>query len=218
MLKVIFTMDSEKIEKYILDHTKEEDSLLAELNRETYLKVIQPRMISGHLQGKFLEMISCMINPKAILEIGTYTGYSAICLAKGLSVDGILHTIEINPEFNIFSEKYFERSGLKYKIQQHTGSALDIIPQMDEVLDLVFIDADKENYLNYYKLVFDKVKTGGFILADNALWDGKVIKNQNQQDKETKGIDEFNKHIQEDKRVENMLLPLRDGIMMVRKL
>jgi len=218
LLKVIFTMDSEKIEKYILDHTKEEDSLLAELNRETYLKVIQPRMISGHLQGKFLEMISCMINPKAILEIGTYTGYSAICLAKGLSVDGILHTIEINPEFNIFSEKYFERSGLKYKIQQHTGSALDIIPQMDEVLDLVFIDADKENYLNYYKLVFDKVKTGGFILADNALWDGKVIKNQNQQDKETKGIDEFNKHIQEDKRVENMLLPLRDGIMMVRKL
>ena len=211
-------MDSEKIEKYILDHTKEEDSLLAELNRETYLKVIQPRMLSGHLQGKFLEMISCMINPKAILEIGTYTGYSAICLAKGLSVDGILHTIEINPEFNIFSEKYFERSGLKYKIQQHTGSALDIIPQMDEVFDLVFIDADKENYLNYYKLVFDKVKTGGFILADNALWDGKVIKNPNQQDKETKGIDEFNKHIQKDKRVENMLLPLRDGIMMIRKL
>ena len=211
-------MDSEKIEKYILDHTKEEDSLLAELNRETFLKVIQPRMLSGHLQGKFLEMISCMINPKAILEIGTYTGYSAICLAKGLSVDGILHTIEINPEFNIFSEKYFERSGLKYKIQQHTGSALDIIPQMDEVFDLVFIDADKENYLNYYKLVFDKVKTGGFILADNALWDGKVIKNPNQQDKETKGIDEFNKHIQKDKRVENMLLPLRDGIMMIRKL
>jgi len=211
-------MDSKKIEKYILYHTKEEDSLLAELNRETYLKVIQPRMLSGHLQGKFLEMISCMINPKTILEIGTYTGYSAICLAKGLSVDGILHTIEINPELNVFSEKYFERSGLKYKIQQHTGNALNIIPEIDKEFDLVFIDADKENYLNYYKLVFDKVKTGGFILADNALWDGKVIKNPNQQDKETKGIDEFNKHIQQDKRVENILLPLRDGIMMVRKL
>ena len=211
-------MDSKKMEKYILDHTKEEDSLLAELNRETYLKVIQPRMLSGHLQGKFLEMISCMINPKTILEIGTYTGYSAICLAKGLSVDGVLHTIEINPEFNVYSEKYFEKSGLKYKIRQHTGSALEIIPQMDEVFDLVFIDADKENYLNYYKMVFDKVKTGGFILADNALWDGKVLKNPNQQDKETKGIDQFNKYIQQDKRVENMLLPLRDGIMMIRKL
>lgn len=211
-------MDSKKMEKYILDHTKEEDSLLKELNRETYLKVIQPRMLSGHLQGKFLEMVSCMINPKTILEIGTYTGYSAICLAKGLSVDGVLHTIEINPEFNVFSEKYFERSGLKYKIQQHTGSALEIIPQMDEVFDLVFIDADKENYLNYYKMVFDKVKPDGFILADNALWDGKVLKNPNQQDKETKGIDQFNKYIQQDKRVENMLLPLRDGIMMIRKL
>ncbi len=211
-------MYSEKIEKYILDHTKEEDSLLAELNRETNLKVIQPRMLSGHLQGKFLEMISCMISPKTILEIGTYTGYSAICLAKGLSVDGILHTIEIKPELKIFSERYFERSGLKYKIQQHTGNALDIIPQMDEVFDLVFIDADKENYLNYYKFVFDKVKNGGFILADNALWDGKVVDAHDSQDNETKGIVEFNNFIQQDRRVENMLLPLRDGIMIVRKL
>ena len=210
-------MHSEELEKYILDHTKEEDSLLAELNRETHLKVIHPRMLSGHLQGKFLEMISHMINPKSILEIGTYTGYSAICMAKGLSVDGILHTIEINSELNNFSEKYFNKSGLKYKIRQHTGSALDIIPQLDEVFDLVFIDADKENYLRYYKLVFDKVKTGGFILADNALWDGKVMKNPNYQDKETKGIDEFNEYIQQDKRIENMLLPLRDGIMMIRK-
>lgn len=211
-------MYSEKIEKYILDHTKVEDSLLAELNRETNLKVIQPRMLSGHLQGKFLEMISCMINPKTILEIGTYTGYSAICLAKGLSVDGILHTIEVNPELKLFSERYFERSGLKYKIQQHTGNALDIIPQMDEVFDLVFIDADKENYLNYYKLVFDKVKNGGFILADNALWDGKVVDAHDSQDNETKGIVEFNNFVQQDRRVENMLLPLRDGIMIVRKL
>jgi len=211
-------MYPEKIEKYIIDHTKAEDSLLAELNRETHLKVIQPRMLSGHLQGKFLEMVSHMIKPKSILEIGTYTGYSAICLAKGLGVDGVLHTIEINPELKSFSDKYFEKSGLKNNIQQHTGSALDIIPELDEVFDLVFIDADKENYLNYYKLVFDKVKTGGFILADNALWDGKVTKHPNQHDKETKGIDEFNKYIQQDKRVENMILPLRDGIMMIRKL
>lgn len=211
-------MKPEKFEKYILDHTKQEDTLLAELNRETNLKVVQPRMLSGHLQGKFLEMISCMIRPKTVLEIGTYTGYSAICIAKGLSVDGILHTIEINPELKIFSEKYFERSGLNYKIQQHIGSAIDIIPKMNEVFDLVFIDADKENYLNYYKLVFEKVKTGGFIMADNALWDGKVLNNPDQQDKETKGIDEFNKYIQQDNRVENMLLPLRDGIMMIRKL
>ena len=215
---ISFIMYSKKIEKYILDHTKEEDSLLADLNRETNLKVMYPRMLSGHLQGKFLEMISYMINPKAILEIGTYTGYSAICLAKGLSIDGVLHTIEINPELNNFSNKYFERSGLKYKIQQHSGSALDIIPHLDEVFDLVFIDADKENYLNYYKLVLDKVKPGGFILADNALWTGKVTNNPDQHDKETKGIVEFNKYIQLDKRIENMLLPLRDGIMIVRKL
>ncbi len=211
-------MHSEELEKYILDHTKAEDDLLAQLNRETHLKVIYPRMLSGHLQGKYLEMISHMIKPKSILEIGTYTGYSAICMAKGLSVDGILHTIEINPELNSFSEKYFEKAGLKYKIQQHTGSALDIIPHLNESFDLVFIDADKENYLAYYKLVFDKVNTGGFILADNALWDGKVLENIKKQDKETKGIDVFNKYIQQDKNVENMLLPLRDGIMMIRKL
>ena len=211
-------MKSKQIERYILDHTKEEDSLLAELSRETNLKAMYPRMLSGHLQGKFLEMTSCMINPKAILEIGTYTGYSAICLAKGLSDDGVLHTIEINQELRSFSDKYFDKAGLKFKIQQHIGSALDIIPHLDDIFDLVFIDADKENYLNYYKLVFDKVKTGGFILADNALWDGKVTNNPDQHDKETKGIVEFNKYIQQDKNVENMLLPLRDGIMMVRKL
>lgn len=211
-------MNSKLVEKYILDHTKEEDSLLAELNRETNLKVMYPRMLSGHLQGKFLEMISCMINPKTILEIGTYTGYSAICLAKGLRDDGILHTIEINQELQSFSDKYFDKAGFKYKIQQHIGSALEIIPKMNELFDLVFIDADKENYLNYYKLTFDKIKTGGFILADNALWDGKVTNSPDKHDKETKGIVEFNKFIQQDKRVENMLLPLRDGIMMVQKL
>ena len=159
-----------------------------------------------------------MINPKAILEIGTYTGYSAICLAKGLSVDGVLHTIEINPELSNISDRYFDKSGMKFKIQQHNGKALDIIPTLNDEFDLVFIDADKENYLNYYHLIFDKVKTGGFILADNALWDGKVIESPDQHDKETIGIVEFNKFVQQDKRVENMLLPLRDGIMMVRKI
>lgn len=211
-------MNSKQIEKYILDHTKEEDVLLAELNRETNLKVMHPRMLSGHLQGKFLEMVSCMIKPKAILEIGTYTGYSALCLAKGLTDDGILHTIEINQELESFSKRYFHNAGMKYKIRQHIGSALDIIPKIDEVFDLVFIDADKENYLNYYKLAFDKIITGGFILADNALWSGKVTDKAHKQDKETKGIVEFNKYIQQDKNVENMLLPLRDGIMMIRKL
>ncbi len=211
-------MKTKHIEEYIKNHTSEEDSLLADLDRETNLKVMYPRMLSGHLQGKFLEMISCMINPKTILEIGTYTGYSAICLAKGLSVDGVLHTIEINPELNNISDRYFDKSGMKFKIQQHTGSALDIVPKIKEIFDLVFIDADKENYLNYYNLVFDKVNTGGFILADNALWAGKVVESPDKQDKETKGIIEFNNFVQQDKRVENMLLPLRDGIMMVRKI
>lgn len=211
-------MYSEKIEKYILDNTTEEDGFLAELNRETNLKVVNPRMLSGHLQGKFLEMVSTMIRPKAILEIGTYTGYSAICLAKGLSLDGVLHTIEINPELKEIAARYVEKSGMKYKIQQHIGNALEIIPSLDESFDLVFIDADKENYLNYYRLVFNKLKKGGFILADNALWDGKVTDARNNQDKETRGIVEFNGFIQQDKRVENMVLPLRDGIMIVRKL
>jgi predicted O-methyltransferase YrrM len=206
------------IEKYIQDHTSPEDEILARLNRETHLKVLNPRMLSGHVQGKFLEMVSRMINPSRILEIGTYTGYSAICLAKGLAGNGILHTIEVNPELKEFAKRYFREAGLEKQIIQHTGDAVDIIPRIDELFDLVFIDAAKENYLHYYQLIFDKVRPGGFILADNALWDGKVVDPPENQDKETRGIATFNDYIQKDDRVENVLLSVRDGIMLVRKI
>lgn len=206
-----------ELENYILAHTGAEEPILAELARETHIKTMFPRMLSGHLQGKFLEMVSHMINPTAILEIGTFTGYSAICLARGLKDGGVLHTIDVDPELEPLAKDYFERAGLQDKIVQHIGDALEIIPSFDNAFDLVFIDADKENYLNYYHLVFDKVKTGGFILADNALWDGKVLLLDGKLDKETKGIKEFNEFVHKDDRVENMLLPLRDGIIMLRK-
>jgi predicted O-methyltransferase YrrM len=206
------------IETYITDHTSPEDDLLKRLNRETHLKVLNPRMLSGHVQGRFLEMISKMIRPKRILEIGTYTGYSAICLAKGLAGNGILHTIEVNPELEEFAKRYFREAGLESQIIQHGGDALELIPQIDETFDLVFIDAAKESYLDYYHLIFDKVRKGGFILADNALWDGKVVDLNQVQDKETQGIMAFNDFIRKDDRVENVLLSLRDGIMIIRKL
>ena len=206
-----------KLEDYIIDHTSPEAKLLQELNRETHVKVLFPRMMSGHLQGKFLEMVSWMIRPKRILEIGTYTGYSALCLASGLSENGLIHTIEIDPELEDFIMKYVEKAGLTDRVKLHIGNAIDIIPHLNESFDLVFIDADKENYLNYYNLIFDKVRKGGFILADNALWDGKVIKTEQKLDKETSGIIEFNDFVQDDKRVENVLLPFRDGVMVVRK-
>lgn len=211
-------MINPEIERYIKNHTTPEAKHLAELNRETYVKILYPRMLSGHVQGKFLEMISCMIRPKIILEIGTYTGYSAICLAKGLTKEGVIHTIEINPELEDFSKNYFRKAGLEHNVKQYIGNAIDVIPLINKIFDLVFIDADKENYLNYYNLVFDKVRKGGFILVDNALWDGKVVKPVEQGDKETEGIIKFNDFVQNDNRVENILFPLRDGIMMIRKL
>jgi predicted O-methyltransferase YrrM len=194
-----------------------ESPLLQKLNRETHLKILYPRMLSGKLQGNLLKMLSCMLRPSSILEIGTYTGYSAICLAEGLTDRGMLHTIEVNPELEDMISRYFKEAGIKGKTKLHIGNAIDIIPTINTTFDLVFIDADKENYLNYYNLVFDKVRKGGFILADNVLWGGKVLK-ENANDKETKGIKEFNEFVQQDKRVENMLLPLRDGLMIVRKL
>lgn len=206
------------IETYITDHTSPEDDLLKRLNRETHLKVLNPRMLSGHVQGRFLEMISKMIQPHRILEIGTYTGYSAICLAKGLSGNGILHTIEVNPELEEFAKRYFREAGLEKQIIQHRGDALELIPQINETFDLVFIDAAKESYLDYYHLIFDKVRKGGFILADNALWDGKVVDPNQSQDKETNGIVAFNDFIRNDNRVEKVLLSIRDGIMIIRKL
>ena len=205
-------------EKYAGEHTSIEPDYLHDLYRETYLKTMYPRMISGHLQGQFLKMVSCMMRPHRILEIGTFTGYSTINLALGLAEGGVLHTIDSNVEPVEIGKKYFELAEVEEKIKIHIGNAKDVIPQIDEMFDLVFIDADKENYLNYYHLVFDKVNPGGFILADNAFWGGKVFKNQKANDRESRGIIEFNDFVQSDGRVENMILPLRDGVMMVRKI
>ena len=208
---------TEKLDQYILDHTEAESDLLASLNRDTQHKILMPRMLSGHLQGKILEMISKMINPSYILEIGTYTGYSAICLAQGLTENGQIHTIEINDELESFIRPYFEKSGLKGKIHLHIGSALEIIETLNNDIDLVFIDGDKREYLEYYNLLINKVRKGGFILADNVLWSGKVIEPLNQNDDYTRGILQFNQFVHNDERVENVILPVRDGIMLLRK-
>jgi caffeoyl-CoA O-methyltransferase len=208
---------NQKLEQYILNHTEAESELLAELNRETQHKVLLPRMLSGHLQGKVLEMISKMIHPSYILELGTYTGYSAICLAHGLQENGVLHTIEINDELESFTKGFIQKSEFADKIKFHIGNATEIIPQLPDNIDLVFIDADKRQYLDYYKLVIEKTRPGGFILADNVLWSGKVIETSNLNDDYTKGILEFNDFVHQDERVENVILPVRDGIMMLRK-
>ncbi len=209
---------SQAIDKYITDHSTSEDPELAELNRETHLKVINPRMLSGHLQGKLLEMISKMINPSAILEIGTYTGYSAICLAKGLKPQGLLHTIEKNDELLSLQKKYFTKAGVEDKIIVHHGNALEVIPQMNLLFDLVFIDAAKKDYSKFYNLVIDKTRNGGIIIADNVLWDGKVVNYQTDNDEDTVAIREFNKLVKNDMRTENLILPMRDGISVIRKL
>jgi len=206
------------IEEYILNHSDAEDPILAELNRETNLKILRPRMLSGHLQGKILEMISKMIRPERILEIGTYTGYSAICMAKGLTENGILHSIEINDELEEIITKYIQKSGLQNKIKTHFGNALEIIPLLNETFDMVFIDGDKREYLEYYNLVLNFVNPGGFILADNVLWSGKVIEMETPDDEYTKGIFDFNNFLKNDTRVEKVILPLRDGLTLIRKL
>jgi len=205
------------IEQYILEHSDSEDPLLAELNRETNLKILRPRMLSGHLQGKILEMISKMIQPQRVLEIGTYTGYSAICLAKGLSNNGELHTIEINDELEHFIRKYLQKAGLENTVKLYIGNALKIIPNLKETFDLVFIDGDKRQYSAYYHTLFDYVKPGGFILADNVLWSGKVIELESPDDEYTKGIFAFNELITKDTRVEKVIIPLRDGLALIRK-
>jgi caffeoyl-CoA O-methyltransferase len=206
------------LEQYILEITGPEDEVLEKLNRYTHLKVMHPRMLSGHLQGQILRMLCTMIHPDKILEIGTYTGYSAICLAKGLKEGGILHTIEINDELSDISTRYIKNSGLEDKIRLHTGDAKSIIPTIDETFDLVFLDGEKSEYLSYYHLFFDKVKTGGFIFADNVLWSGKVLKEEKNNDYFTKGIKEFNEFIKNDHRIEKVILPVRDGLMILRKL
>ncbi len=207
-----------EIEEYILSHTSPENSLLKEISRETQAKILMPRMLSGHLQGRILSLISKIIQPKSILEIGTYTGYSALCLAEGLQDDGILHTIEINDELENFILKFFNKSEYKNQIKLHIGDALNLILQMPDELDLVFIDADKRVYIDYYQLLIDKVKKGGIILADNVLWGEKVIEPVQNNDEYTKGILAFNQYVQNDSRVENLILPIRDGIMMLRKI
>ena len=207
----------DKIEEYSLLHTTKENELLAKLNRETWAKVMIPRMLSGHLQGRILSMYSKMLAPKNILEIGTYTGYSALCLAEGLAKNGKLHTIDHNEEVISFAKRYFEMSEYKNNIVQHLGNALDIISEINTEFQLVFIDADKENYCNYYNLVMEKLSVGGYIIADNVLWSGKIL-DSNEEGKETQALRTFNQRIHEDNRVENILLPIRDGLMLCRKL
>ncbi len=201
--------------QYSEEHTTLESDLLKKINRDTHSEVTKPRMLSGHLQGRVLAMISRMINPAMILEIGTYTGYSAICLAEGLSSNGKLITLDINEELEDRVRAYFKEAGLETVIDFQVGNALHIIPTLTSIFDLVFIDADKENYSTYFDLIFDKVAVGGFILADNVLWSGKVL--EPKPDKDTRAILEFNRKIQNDERVENILLPVRDGVMLIRK-
>jgi caffeoyl-CoA O-methyltransferase len=210
---------AEGIETYSEEHTEPESDLLKSLNRETHAKVLNPRMLSGHIQGRVLSMLCRMIRPSRILEIGTYTGYSAICLCEGLAPEGRLITIDINEELETFTRSYFERAGLQDKIDYKIGDALQIIPTLQETFDLVFIDADKINYISYFKLCLEKIRTGGFIVADNVLWSGKVIeKDLKRNDKDTQVLLDFNKMIQEDSRVSNLLLPVRDGLMIIQKL
>ncbi len=208
----------EKIDKYSTDHTQSESELLSQLNRETHVKMLIPRMLSGHMQGRIISAISHMMRPKHILEIGTYTGYSALCFAEGLAEDGKITTVDMNEELTPMVEKYFSKSNYAHQIDFKIGNAIDVIPTLEGPFDLVFIDADKENYSNYFDLVIDKVPSGGFILADNVLWSGNILKPEAEMDKNTLAIHEFNQKVHEDTRVENVLFPIRDGIMVLRKL
>lgn len=203
--------------QYILDHTDPEPELLKEINRETNSKVLMPRMLSGHFQGRVLSMLSKMIRPQRVLEIGTYTGYSALCLCEGLQENGKLITLDINEELEEMVRGFFKRSLYEQNIDYRVGDALKIIPNIKEDFDLVFIDADKINYARYYDLVFDRVKQGGYIIADNVLWSGKVVGNVDKTDKDTEAIRAFNKKIHEDHRVEHVLFSIRDGLMIIRK-
>lgn len=205
----------EEIDAYVEAHTRPQSEVLRKLERETFAKVMMPRMLSGHLQGEVLRMISLMIKPASVLEIGTYTGYSAICLAEGLAEGGKLITIDINEELESLVRKFFEEAGVTNKTEYIIGNALEIIPPLKGPFDLVFIDADKINYDKYFELVIDKTRRGGFILVDNVLWSGKVLNEK--KDKDTLAIDIFNKKVNQDPRVEAVLLPIRDGIMILRK-
>lgn len=206
----------EKIDDYIVKYSAKEPEFLQKLNRETNQKVLQPRMISGHYQGRILSLLSKIIAPASILEIGTYTGYSALCLAEGLKPGGKLHTIDINEELYDFQKKYFEASSFKSQIQQYLGDALEIIPQIEDKFDLVFIDADKPNYPKYFELIIQKMNKGGVILSDNVLWSGKVVEDLKEDDESTKALLEYNKILAEDPRLETVILPIRDGLTLSR--
>lgn len=213
-----FDLIDHTLEAYCEAHTSAESALLHRLNRQTNLETVNPRMLSDQLQGHFLTFISKMMRPDRILEIGTFTGYSALCMAEGLSDNGELHTIEVNVEYEDRIRTYFSQSPQSDRLFLHIGDALQLIPTMDYIWDLVFIDADKEDYLSYYEAVLPKVRKGGFILVDNVLWNGKVTGNIARNDRDTQAIDTFNAHVQQDSRVRNLLLPFRDGIMMIEKL
>ena len=209
---------SEELEEYIEKHSQAEPPLLAKLNKETYQKVLLPRMLSGHFQGRVLSMLSKLIRPKNILEIGTYTGYATLCLCEGMQKDGQLHTIDIKEELVDFQRKYFDQSGWGTQIMQHLGEGTAVIPTLDLKFDLVFIDADKENYLNYYELIVPKMNPGGIILSDNVLWSGKVLEPLQPNDLSTKILLEYNDLLRNDPRVETVLLPIRDGLTVSRVL
>lgn len=208
---------TKEIEFYILSHSDEEGSLLAALNRDANVNLLRPRMLSGHLQGRILKMFCRMLKPKRVLEIGTYTGYATLCMAEALEKDAEIHTLEINDEMEDFIRKYVSQSPDKDKIKLYFGDAMEIIPALDESFDLVFIDADKRLYSDYYDLIFDKLPAGALILADNTLWDGKVLEPLHPADKQTAGILAFNDKIKADQRVEKVILPLRDGLTMIWK-
>nr|WP_321246312.1 O-methyltransferase [uncultured Psychroserpens sp.] len=208
----------EKLDDYIVAHSEEEPELLHQLTRETYQKILQPIMLSGPYQGRVLSMISKLIRPKRILELGTFTGYATLCLAEGLQTDGEIDTIDVNEELVDFQRKYFDKSDYGKQIHQHLGSALDIIPSLDNTFDLVFIDADKPNYVNYFNLIIDKLNSGGIILSDNVLWHGKVVEPLDAKDNSTKAVLEFNTLLKNDKRIETVLLPIRDGLTISRKI
>lgn len=208
---------TDSIEEYILQHIDEEGDLLKNLNRDAHVNLLRPRMLSGHLQGRLLKMFCRLVQPKRILEIGTYTGYATLCLAEGAPDDAEIHTLEVNDELEDFIMKHLHKSKLEDKIHLHIGDALEIIPTLNETFDLVFIDANKRHYCQYYDLIFDKVRPGGLILADNTLWDGKVLETPHHTDKQTIGIQEFNNMIAKDNRIEKVILPMRDGLTLIWK-
>lgn len=209
---------SHDLEDYVVAHSEDEPALLAALYKETHQKVLRPRMLSGHFQGRVLSILSKIINPTTVLEIGTYTGYATLCLAEGLQKEGVIHTIDIQEELVDFQKKYFNLSPWKEQIISHLGDAITIIPTLDVKFDFVFIDADKENYLNYYELVVPKMNKGGIILSDNVLWSGKVLEPIDPKDKSTNVLLEYNRKLKEDPRVETVLLPIRDGLTICRVL